>query len=138
MPRQLVHLVDDVNLEAAGRRRVDRALEQLRHLVDAAIRRRVELDIVGKAAGIDLGARAAAVARPRSDPGFAIQALGEDARERRLADAARPGEEISVVQSLLLKSMPQRAHHMLLADQTVEVPRPPLPRKYLIAHGLRN
>ena len=51
------------------------------------------------------------------DPGLAVQALRQDARERRLADAARAGEQVGVVQPLLLERVPQRAHDVLLPDQ---------------------
>ncbi len=76
VPRELVHLVDHVHLEPPGRRRIRRALEQLGHLIDAAVRRRIQLDVVRKPAGIDLHASAALVAGLRRDPRFAIQALG--------------------------------------------------------------
>src|SRR6185295_10927286 len=117
---------------------VDRALQELRHLVDAAIRSCVQLDIVGKAAGIDLRAGAALVARLRGDAGLAVEAFRQNPRQRRLADAARAREEVRVVQPLLLESVSQRADHVLLADQAAEVLRPPLARKYLIAHRLEK
>ena len=43
-----------------------------------------------------------------------------------------------MVQPLFLERMAQRAHDVLLADETGEVSRPPLARKYLIAHALVN
>src|SRR4029077_6669792 len=135
---ELVHFVDHVHLEAPCRRRVDRALEELRHLVDAAVGRRVELHVIRKAAGIDLRARTAFVAWLRRDASLAVEAFGENPRQRRLADAARAGEEIGVVQPLLLESVTKRTDHMFLADQAAEVSRSPLARKYLIAHRLEN
>ena len=43
-----------------------------------------------------------------------------------------------MMQALLLQRVAQRAHHVLLADEALEVPRPPFPRKYLIAHAYKN
>ena len=56
--REHVHFVDDVDLVAAGGRRVQRVLEQLAHVVDLRVGRRVELDQVDEAPGVDLGAGA--------------------------------------------------------------------------------
>ena len=115
---------------------VDRALEKLRHLVDAPVRGRVELDVVGKPAGVDLRAGAAAVARLRGDARLTVEAFRKNPRQRRFADAARAREKVGVMQTFLLESVPQRTDHVLLADQRAEVLRPPLARKYLIAHRL--
>ena len=102
--RQHVHFVDDVHLEAAAGRRVQRVLQQLAHVVDLRVRGRVELDQVDEAPAVDLGAGAAHAARLGGDAGLAVQRLGDDARERGLADAARAGEQIGVVQALLRRA----------------------------------
>ena len=132
--RELVHLVDHVDLEPPARRRVLRGLEELAHLVDLGVGRGVDFQQVDEAPGVDLDARRAGVARLRRDAGLAVQALGEDARQRGLADAARAGEEIRVVQALVLERVAQGAHHVLLAHEAGEIPRPPLAGKDLIAH----
>ena len=54
--RQHVHFVDDVDLVAPDRRRVLRVVEHLAHVVDAGVRRRVELEQIDEAPGVDLGA----------------------------------------------------------------------------------
>ena len=56
--REHVHFVDDVDLEAAGGRRVQRVLQQLAHVVDLGVGRGVELEQVDEAPGVDLRARA--------------------------------------------------------------------------------
>jgi hypothetical protein len=38
------------------------------------------------------------------------------------------------MQPLFFQRVPERADDVVLANQAAEVPRPPLPRKYLIAH----
>ena len=115
-----------IDLEAAEHRLVDRLVEQLRDLVDAAVRGRVELDVVDEAAGVDVAAglrtrRTACAVMPPcpSGPG-AVERLGEDARDRRLADAARAGEQVGVVQALL-----RRARWRAPARRA---PAPPAPR----------
>ena len=95
--RQHVHFVDQVDLVAAARRRVLHVVEQLARVVDLGARGRVDLDQVDEAALVDLAAGAALAAGLRADARLAVQRLGEDARDRRLADAARAGEQERVV-----------------------------------------
>jgi hypothetical protein len=135
---KLVHLVDHVHLEAPLGRRVLRRLEELAHLVDARVGRCVDLQQVDEAPGVDLDAGGAPAAGRRGDARLAVEALGEDARERRLADAARAGEEIGVVQALRVERVAQRAHDVLLPDQAREILGAPLARKYLVAHRRRR
>jgi hypothetical protein len=51
-----------------------------------------------------------------------LMRLGEDARERRLADAARAGEEVRVVQALRIERVDERGHDVRLADDLLEDP----------------
>jgi hypothetical protein len=136
--REHVDFVDDVDLEPPARRRVLRGLEELAHLVDLGVGRRIDLEQVDEAAGVDLEARRALAAGLRGDAGVAVEALREDPGERGLAHAAGPGEEVCVMQPVLLERMAKRAHDVLLPHQAAEIPRPPFPGKYLIAHRLIN
>ena len=88
-----------------------------------------------KAARVDLGAGAALAAGLGRDAGLAVEALGEDARERGLAHAARAGEQVRMVQPLLAQRVAQRLHHVLLPDQAGEIARPPLAGEDLVAHA---
>ena len=120
---QLVGLVDDVDLVAAFDRLQDGALADLAHVVDAALRGGVHLDHVEGAAARDrLGDRA-----PRVEVGvraaLGVQGLGEDPRHRRLARAARAGEEVRLPHLPVLDRVPQRADDRLLADHVAEVER---------------
>jgi hypothetical protein len=100
--REHVRFVDDVHLVAfVARRGVHRALAELTRIVDAAVRRRVDLDDVetrgaspNPATGVALATWLAV--EPRIAATFAIQRHGEHTRECRLAHAARPAEEIAV------------------------------------------
>ena len=92
--RELVRLVEDVDLVAALRRLEDDVVPDLADVVDPALARGVHLDHVERRPGRD---RDAGVARAVGRDGRAVRAverLGEDAGDRRLAGSARPGEEV--------------------------------------------
>ena len=72
-------------------------LKQLAHIIDAGARCGVNFNQVGVAALINLRARAAFAARFGGHTFFAIQTPRKDTRERRFADAACAGEEVSVM-----------------------------------------
>ncbi len=65
----------------------------------------------------------------------AIQRLGEDPRQRRLADATRPGEQVGVVQPPRVERMRERAHDVVLPDGRGEIARTPLAGEHLIRHA---
>ena len=67
-------------------------------------------------------------------PVLAVEALGEDARERRLADAARAGEQVGVVQAAARQRVGERRDDVLLPDQLAERAGPPLAGEDLVAH----
>ncbi len=133
-PRQHVHLVDEVDLVPADGRRVARVIEDLAHVVDAGVRCRVELEQVDEAPGIDVDTGRADSARRRRHAFDAVEALGKDARDGRLAHAARSGEQIGMVQPAALERVGQRAHDMLLAREFGKRFRSPLAGEGLIAH----
>ena len=81
-------------LRSAGRG-VD-ARQQLAHVVDAVVARRVELDDVERAALADGDAALAGVVGLAVDGVEAVDRLGHDPRGARLAGAARPDEEQAV------------------------------------------
>ncbi|VVD92244.1 hypothetical protein PNO31109_01673 [Pandoraea nosoerga] len=135
VPGEHVHFVDHVDLEARVSRRVDRLFQQRRHLVDAAVGRCVHFDVVDETALVDGAARLAHPARRCRDPRLAIERLGQNARQRSLADAARTGKQIGVMQTLLLERVRQRTHDMLLAHQGREAFGAPFAREYLIGHA---
>jgi hypothetical protein len=135
-----VRFVDHEDLEAADRRFVGRAFQQVANLVDAAVAGGVELDVVDIAVGVDLGTGAAHVAGRGRDaaaavgPG-AVEALGQDARDGGLADAARAREQVGVVQAFLIERVGQRAHHGVLAHHLGKRARPVLAREHDITHA---
>ena len=138
-----VHFVDHEDLEAALHRLIDGLLQQRLHLVHAAVRCGIELGVVDEAARVDIAARLAHAARRGGNAALPIRALAverlrEDARHRRLAHAARAGEEISVVQALTRERVFERLHHMLLTDHFAEGFRTELAGEHEIGHWLHS
>jgi hypothetical protein len=109
-------------------------LQQLAGVLHLGARGGVDLDEIDKAALVDLRARTAGTAGRRTDPGFAVQRLGEDARNGGLADTAGAGEEIGMVQAIVIEGVHQRLLHVVLPDQFSEIARAPLARQDLVAH----
>ena len=136
--RQHVHLVDEVHLEAAARRRVLHVVEQLASVVDLRARRGVDLDEVDEPPLVDRDASRAHAARLRDDARLAVQCLREQPRDRGLADAARAGEQVRVVQPVLFEGVHERLHDVRLPDQLVEAPRPPFQCKYRVAQAISS
>ena len=55
-------------------------------------------------------------------------------RDRRLADAARAGEEVRVMEPVARERVGERGHHVLLPDELPERLRPPLAGECLVTH----
>ncbi len=132
--RQHVHLIDQVHLEAAARRCVLRVLDHFAHVVHAGVAGRIDFQQVDKAAFIHRRAHRALAARVSRLPTLAIQRLGEDARDRGLADAAGAGEQVGMMHAPGIERIGERAHDMLLPDQLGELAWAPLAGEYLIGH----
>ena len=69
-------------------------------------------------------------------PLLAVEAFGQNARNRGFAHAARAGEQISMMQAAFVERIAQSLHHMLLADQIGKGFRPPLTGENLISHKI--
>ena len=114
-------LVDDEDLRRQVRgRRVD-AREELPDVVDAIVRGRIELDHVEGASLPDRGfARRAGVAGLAVGDVGAVDGLGHDAGEGRLAGAARPDEEVRVGRATRADRVAEGRDHRLLAHDLAE------------------
>ena len=92
--RQLVDLVDDEDLVAVAHRHdAEAGDDHLADVVDAGVGRGVDLEHVHVAPFRDLDAGVALAARIGGRPLLAVQRPRQDPRRRRLADAARAGED---------------------------------------------
>ena len=134
--RQHVHFVDQIDFVAADGRRVARVIENIAHVVDAGVRRRIELEQIDESTGVDFHACRTDAAGCRRDAVDAVEALREDARDRRLADAARSGQQIRVMQPPALERIGERRDDVFLTGKLGEGFRPPLAREDLIAHRI--
>ncbi|SIJ09000.1 Uncharacterised protein [Mycobacteroides abscessus subsp. abscessus] len=117
-----VRLVEDEHLVPVSGRRVDRALTQVASVVDAVVAGRVDLDDVeraGSAVGEVAAARALAAGH-WGGPLLAVEAPREDPRRGGLAAAARPREQVGMVDATTLDGGLERLGHMLLTDDLVE------------------
>ena len=126
--RDHVRLVDDVDLVAAAGRREERLLPQLTGIVDTTVAGRVDLDDVDRTGAVvgQRAARDADAARLGRRALLAVERAGQDAGAGRLAAAARPGEQIGMVQPAAAQRLRQRLGDVLLPDDLGEGPRPVL------------
>ncbi len=132
--RQHVHLVDDVHLVAAPGGGELHRLQQVPRVIHLGARGGVDFQHVHEAAFVDVDATAALAAGGRRHARLAVQALGQDARQRGLADSARAGQQKGVMDAVVVQAVDQRAHDRFLADDLLEGFGAPLARQYLVAH----
>ena len=125
--RELVRLVEDVDLVAPLDRLQDDALADLADVVDPALRGRVHLDDVERRSVRDRAAGVAFVVGGRRRALRAVQRLREDARERRLARASGAGEQVRLADLPVRDRVRQRPHDRLLTYYLAEVLRAVLP-----------
>ena len=127
--RELVRLVEDVDLVAPLDGLEHDALADLADVVDPALRGGIHLDDVERGAVRDREADRAGLVRRRRRAGRAgaVQRLREDARHRRLPGSARPGEEVRLAHLAVLDRVLQRPDDRLLPDDLVESLRAVLP-----------
>jgi len=129
-----VHFVDQVDLEAPTARRVLDIVQQLAGILDLGAAGGVDLDQVDETPFIDFAADRAGPAGRGGDTGFAVQAFGDDARDGSLAYTARAGEQLGMVQALVVQRVDQGLEHMGLADHFAKRARTPFTCKNLITH----
>ena len=129
--REHVDLVEDVDLLPRPLRRHAHRVAQLADVLDPVVGRRVDLDDVERTALLEGRARVARPARlggrPLAQRRLAVDRLREDARRRRLADAARPAEQVRVGEPVACDRIAERLGDVLLRDEVVEGLRPVLP-----------
>ena len=127
--RQLVRLVEDVDLVPPLDGLEDDALPDLADVVDAALRGGVHLDDVERAPARDRQADGARLVGGGRRPcrARAVECLGEDARHRRLPRSARSREEVRLADLAVLDRVLERPDDRLLPDHLVEPLRAVLP-----------
>jgi hypothetical protein len=123
--RELVRLVDDVDLVAARGGGVHRLLAQLAGIVDAAVARGVHLDDVEGtgAVGREVLAAGALAAGLGGGSLLAVERAGQDPGRRGLAAPARAGEQVGVVRPPGVDGAAERNRDVLLPDDVGETSR---------------
>ncbi len=109
--------------------------QQFAGVVHAGSRCRVDFQHVVEPPLVDVHAGAAFAAGRGTHPGLAVQALGQDARQGGLADAAGAGEQEGVVHPVVVQPVDQGLHHGLLADQLIKGLGAPLAGQDLVTHA---
>src|SRR5690606_7357360 len=132
---QHVDFVDQVDLVAAARGHVLRVVDQVADVVDAGIGGRVDLQQVDVASGVDRQAGLALPAGIGARALLAVQALGEDPRDRGLAHAAGTGEQVGMVYAARIERVGERPDDVFLAHQFGEPPGAPLAGEDEIRHA---
>ncbi len=118
--RDLVGLVEDVDLAAEMPGRIRQPIAQVADLVDAAVGRRVDLEDVERRALADRHAGITRVAGIAVAEVGAVDGLGQDPRERRLAGAARADEQDRVRDPVGADGVAQRLDDGFLPDDLAE------------------
>ena len=129
-----VHFVDQVDLEAPTAWRVLHVIEKFAGIFDLGAARGVDLDQVDEAALVNLPAYRTRAAGRGRDTGLAVEAFGYDSCNGGLAHTPGAGEQIGVVQALVVQGIDQGLEHMGLADHFAERARTPFTCKNLITH----
>ena len=117
---ELVRLVEDVDLVAAFDRLEHDAVANLADVVDPALRCCIHLDDVERGARGDRDTRMTRPVGIRCRALRAVQALGQDARHRRLAGAARAGEQVGLAHLIGGDRVLERPNDRLLSDDVAE------------------
>ena len=136
VPRDLVGLVEDVDLAGEIGRGVVDALPEIPDRVDAAVRCCVDLDEVHCPALADRDARRAGVARVAVLQVRAVDGLGEDPGERGLARPPRPDEQHRVRDAVGPHRVSERLDDRFLPNDLGERLRPPAAVDRLVRRGL--
>jgi hypothetical protein len=122
--RELVDLVDDVNLEPRSARPHVDILPQLANVVDVSVARPVDFDHIHVVAGGDRLADVADVARLGRRAVLAIKGFSEDSSGRGFSDPPSAGEQIGMTDAVRLNCASEPAADVLLADQLRKRLRP--------------
>ncbi len=115
-----LHLVHDVDLAVEVRRGGQCARQELAHVVDPVVRGGVHLDHIERPALADRDAGLAPITRFAVAEVRAVERLGDDPRQRRLARAAGPDEQEGMGDLVQSDRVPEGVDHGLLTDDLAE------------------
>ncbi len=131
---QHMDFVDQIDLVARTRGRILHIFQQFPRVLHLGARGCVDLEQIYTAPLGDFQTGTAAAAGFRTNACFAVQAFGENSRDRGLAHAARAGKQVRVMQAVVVQRVHQRLQYVFLAHHFAETTGPPLACEYLIGH----
>ena len=131
-------LVEDVDLSPELAGRISEPLAEASHVVDAAITGSVDLDQIERCPLTDGDARRARVTCIAILEVGAVDRLGEDACQRRLAGPAGPDEKDRMADTVATDGIPKRLDDGFLPDDLAEGLRTPAPIERLVRDGRRH
>ena len=129
-------LIDDEDPVLAWRRCVTNRLVELAHVIHTSSAGRIDFLHIGGVSRNNLATRGTLVARCLSRAGIAVEAAGNDPGERRLAGAARAGQQKGMRKAPRTNGIAQGLCDVLLPGDLIEVLRSPLSSDDLITQGL--
>jgi len=130
-----MYFIDQVDLETTTGGSVGDVFQQLTGLFHASARGGIDFNQVEEATAFYILSGWALTTGLRAYPaGFAVQTLGKNTRDRGLADPSHTGEEISVVQPVVIQRVGQCRDHVALPNQITELLWSPFSGQYLVAH----
>ena len=133
-----MHLIDQVHLVATARGRVLDVIQQLTGILHLGPAGRIHLDQVDKTALADLHAGITSTTGLGAHTLLAIQATGQYPGNGGLAHTACTGEQVRVVQTVLVKRVHQGPGNVFLPDQFLERPGAVFACENLVTHYCHN
>src|SRR5579871_3279880 len=109
--------IDDVDFVARAAGTILDILANLADLIDPAIACAIDFEDVDVFAGSDALANLAGITRSGRRPAHTVEGLGQDPRRGGLADAARPGKQVGVGDTVTFECVHQGLSHWFLPDQ---------------------
>ena len=123
--RQHVHFVDDIHLVAACGGRVHGILKQGTHLIHARVGGCIHFQQIDKPALADFDTSLALATRRAANTLLAVHGAGQNSGNGGFAYTAGAGEQIGMVQALIVERVGEGFNHMGLAHQRIKVSRSP-------------
>ncbi len=131
-----MHLVNQVHLEPASRRRILNIFQQFTGILDLGPTGGVNFDQVNKPAFVYFMTGSAAFTGPGGNAGFTVKALCENSGQGGFPYPAGSGEKVGVVQTLIIQRVDEGLEYVPLSGDFGKICGSPFAGENLIAHGL--
>ena len=131
-----MHLIDEVNLKATTGRRILHVIENFAGIFNLGTRGGIHFDQINKATLTDFLAAVTFATWLRGNTLLTVQTLGQNTGDGGFTHPPCTGEQIRMVQALIIKGVDKGAHDMLLPYHVLEKLWTPFTRQYLITHEI--